>query len=245
MTTFTDLFHRHIAASVDKQATLNEMRQRWADYSFDTQRGKLILSKNPTAPDMMFDIQVLGAELSDDLWQWVWANPANIPARIIETSMQMRDFGQQEKIPEFASAQVQLQRSGFLSGATLAAVTCCMHNAMAYFPVPVNNANLFVLLTTQLPQKYHENPITRMANIFPQLASGPWAVPDFKRAFEGYAAYYSLEFMREGDHVVASHPQYGVITATFNDYNRLVNIEAKPVENKPSTGLASKFLKKG
>lgn len=245
MTTFTDLFHRHIAASVDKQATLNEMRQRWTDYSFDTQRGKLIMSKNASAPDMMFDIQVLGSESADEVWQWAWANPGNIPARLVETAMHMRDFGQQENIPEFANPQLQIQRTGFLTGATLAGVTCCMHNSLAYFPVPYNNANLFLLLTTQVPQKFQENPITRMAHIFPQLTSGPWAVPDFKRAFEGYAAYYSLEFMREGDHVIASHPQYGVITATFNDYNRLINIDAKAVENKPSTGLASKFLKKG
>jgi hypothetical protein len=245
MATFSDLFHRHIAASLDKQLAFNDLKQRWQDFSCDMQRGKLILSKNANATDLAFDIQILGSEGSDDTWQWIWHSPGAFPARLQEVAQAMRTLGQQDSIPEFTEPIVQIQRNSFLTGSAIAAVACCMHNAFAYVPLPYQNGNAFVLVQTQMNLSKYDNPITRMATVFPQLTTGNWAIPDFRRAFEGYCAYYSLEFLREDNNVVAHHPQYGSITAHFNDYNRLLNIEAKAVENKPSTGLASKFLKKG
>jgi hypothetical protein len=244
MATFADLFHRHIAGSVDKQMQLSELRQKWPEFSYDLQRGKFAFTKAQNAPDWVFDVQVVGWQGADNMWTWVWSNQS-VPSPMQQVALEALKFGQQEGIAEFLQSQFPVQPSGFVTGPSISGVLSCMHNAFAYIAIPQQAGSMFILLRSQANPYPVMNPMTRMAQVFQQLTGTDYMVPNLKRAFEGYCAYYSLEFMREGNAVVATHPHHGTITATFNDYNKLLSIEAKPVEQKQSTGLAGKFLKKG
>lgn len=236
MTTLLDLFHKHVAASFDKQLLFAEKNQgddpAWG---CDMQTGKLSLKfsksgggiaffKKKERVEFSYDIQVLGSEAHGvNTWLWIWANDkVSYPPRILTAASQLRELGKREGIEELTEGEFSCER---ISGENLALIASGVCDALAYFPMPYGGGCAYSLCYKENEKHEVEIPIVRLLTVFPQVISAV-SVPDHKAAFRGYLNYYRFNATESDGSIHADSP-WGELDAKFDEQNRLIDLSAK------------------
>jgi hypothetical protein len=215
---FSSLFCRHAAASFDKQlhfATLvGEL-----NWHLDLASGLLTFADKYHWP-----AQILGTEAEDSqTWLWSWANEASqIPTRLQGAALMLRMLGQHHGIPELAEPQLPLD---VVNGHTLSMIASGVCRADAYYRCPYDGGAAFVLIKDENFPRCTEPPLRRLTSVLPQAISS-LDIPNHRLALTGYLEYYGLPFQQEGTEVVVRENGEAMLTATFDELNRLTKLEA-------------------
>jgi Family of unknown function (DUF6882) len=95
--------------------------------------------------DLAFPFQVLGTESDNSLtWLWAWAEEqTEIPENLIQSSLQLRDWGVREGIREFTMPSVDLDRT---DGNSLAMVSTQITMANSYFRDSYEGGAVYLLI---------------------------------------------------------------------------------------------------
>lgn len=97
------------------------------------------------SPDRELPFQVLGTESENTLtWLWAWAEEqTELPADLLKSSLQMREWGRQEHIRECTAASVDLNTADGRIFSLIASEVC---KASCYYREAYEGGALFLLL---------------------------------------------------------------------------------------------------
>jgi len=167
--------------------------------------------------------QVLGTESeATRTWLWAWANEgSNIPAPLLQASLQLKALGEAQEILELAQPQLPL---GEVNGHFFLMIASGVCQANAYFRAPYEGGAAFLLIKDETFPKHADPPLQRIATIFPQ-AIASIEIPDHKLALMGHLEYYGLPYKDLGSEIVVMEGSERLLTATFDYDHRLTQLE--------------------
>jgi hypothetical protein len=207
----------NIASSFDKQIHFGTLIDELG-WQFNLSNGQISFGEVHR-----WSIQLLGTE-SDDTWLWAWDNKSDdIPTHLLLTSFLMQTVGEQHGIAELTQPEVPLTQ---IDGHTLALIASGICQANAYYRCPYEGGALFVLIMDENFPKCQEPPLARIALVFPQMIAN-FEIPNHRLVFSSYLEYYGLAYEQEEDTITVNEGEEQVLTATFDEHNRLTNLEAK------------------
>ncbi len=209
----------HLTAPLDKQLRLSDLIGE-CPWHFDA--ASCLLTFNT---QYRWQTQLLGTESeASGTWLWAWANTeSNIPAHLLAASLALKAYGEQHGIPELTTPQLPLHQ---IDGHTLALLASGICEANAYYRCPYEGGALYVLIMDENFPKCPDLPLQRIATVFPQ-AIASLEIPDHKLALVGYLDHYSFVHEPDGDRIVVKEKGEVVLTATFDEQNRLTNLEVR------------------
>ncbi|MBL8797842.1 MAG: hypothetical protein JNM56_28350 [Planctomycetia bacterium] len=213
------LFSRRAATSFDKQLYLMELVGE-EDWHFNLASGLLSFGQH-----LHFQAQVLGTESDHDhTWLWAWANEgSNIPFSLLQCALQLKALGEKQQIPELTTPMLQL---GDIDGHTLAMLASGVCQANAYYRCPYEGGAAFVLIQDESFPKPTEPPLARIASVFPQAISSI-DIPDHRLALIGHLDHHGLVYEEVVGQVLVKENGEPVLTAVFDEQNRLTNLEVQ------------------
>ena len=216
--TLAQAYIPHVAPSLDKQLLLSDV-VGGRGWHFDLAAGVLAFDSQ-----YRWHVHPLGTESAvDGSWLWAWANSAsNIPDRQLTASRTLKAYGERHGIPELTRPELPLDH---VDGHTLAVIGSGVCGANAYYRCPYAGGALFVLIKDEHFPKCPDPPLRRIATVFPQ-AIASLDIPDHRLALAGYLEYYGLAFEADGTQIVVKEGGRAVLTASFDELNRLKKLEA-------------------
>ncbi|MBL8799294.1 MAG: hypothetical protein JNM56_35740 [Planctomycetia bacterium] len=212
-----DLFCRHAAAAFDKQLRLNDLVGE-EDWYFNMASGLLSFGQH-----LHFHAQVLGTESEEtNSWLWAWANEgSNIPPSLLQAVLQLKALGEEQQIAELTTPMLPLSE---IDGHTLAMIASGVCQANAYYRCPYEGGAAFVLIQDDSFPKPTEPPLARIASVFPRAICSI-EIPDHRLALLGHLDHYGLAYEQEAGKVLVKENGELLLTATFDELNRLTNLE--------------------
>jgi hypothetical protein len=210
------LLYRHAASSFDKQLYLANLVGE-ADWRFDLAAGLLSFGDR-----FHWRVQLLGTEAEEThTWLWAWANDASdIPPDLVRAAAALRILGRLQNIPEITEPEVPL---GEVDGHTLALIASGLCQANAYYRAPYDGGALFLLIQDDIFPRCQEPPLARIASVFPQAIAAP-DIANHRLALAGHLAHYGIDGRDEGDRVLVREAGQPVLTATFDEVDRLTKL---------------------
>lgn len=99
--------------------------------------------------DLAFPVQVLGTESDNSLtWLWAWADEqTEIPSSLMQSSLQLRNWGATEGIPEFTTPSLDLSRA---DGHVIALISAEFCKASGYYRDSYEGGAVLLLLFDRL-----------------------------------------------------------------------------------------------
>src|SRR5262245_17159005 len=119
---------RYAASVFDRQLHLNELVGN-LDWDVDLTAGVLNFGDRSR-----WSVQLLGSESqASRTWLWAWANPSGLPGELVQASLALRQFGEENGIPELVEPQIPLEK---VNGHLLSLIACGLTDADAYYRAP-------------------------------------------------------------------------------------------------------------
>lgn len=210
---------QHVAKSFSKQLQLGAVVGNH-DWTFDVSTGTLSFGNKHH-----WHAQLLGTESNEtNTWLWAWANTGrNLPPALIQASLQMKQLGEQQNLPELT--QPQLPLTADINGHVLSMIASGVCDADAYYRGPYEGGAAFLLIKDDKFPRSKEHPLARLAHVFPQAISA-FAIPDHRLALTSYLDGCGVGHVNEGNAVIVKEGRETLLTATFDEQNRLTKLEA-------------------
>jgi hypothetical protein len=227
----TDLFCRSAAASFDKQLHISRLVGQ-EDWYFNMTSGLLSFGLH-----LHFQAQIIGTESDKDrTWLWAWANKdSNVPRELLRAADILRIHGRLQTIPAFTEPELPLGEVDSHAFAMIASGLC---RADAYYRAPYDGGVLLLLIQDDAFPRCTEPPLLRIISVFPQ-AIASLSIPNHRLALIGYLDHYGLTHEDEGSQVIVKEKQEPMLTATFDEQNRLTQLVASV---KPqAVGMSEKW----
>ncbi len=211
------LFHRHGAASLEKQIHFAEV--------IGTRPPRLELAAGCIryGDDLRFRIQLLGHESQrSKTWRWAWAlAQPGVPLDLMQGAAHLRSFGLRNQIGGLIAEEYPLAQADSDFSCMLA-MGVTRGNAYFRVPHPTHDGAAFYLIKdASFPR-----PVLRMgrlAEVFQRLAAR-WAI-NHAKAWAGYMKHHRYPVRQEGSVMVATTPA-GELRAVFDATGQLVKVEA-------------------
>lgn len=210
------LLTRHIAASFDKQLHLMEL-VAGLDWQIDVTSGVLSFGDRYN-----WRIQLLGTESEESgTWLWAWANTASgLSSDLLSSARALLILGQLREIAELTQPELSLLNVDVHSLAMIASGLC---QANGYYRAPYDGGALFVLIHDETFPTARPLPLARICSVFPQAISSV-SIPDHRLALSAYLEYYGLHGKDENGRLVVVQEEQTVLTAEFDEQNRLLEL---------------------
>ena len=216
MTTLDELFHRHAAASFDKQLYLGDLLGK-LPWQFDLSSGVLSFGDR-----FKFPTQILGTESEgDQSWLWAWANrDSGIPDPHLRSARELQRLGKQDGIGEFTQPSLALETA---NGHVLAMIASGICSTAAYYRGPYEGGAVFLLIQAGAFERNIPSPGARIAFVFSELIMK--FELDHRKAFLGYMEYYRMRVAGDDARMTAEAPNGERLTAEFDQMGRLIQIK--------------------
>ena len=166
---FKIILSKYGALALDKQENLSELiGDTVGDLNFD--KGTIIFG------DIEIPMQILGFYSQDaDRWSWAWDNQNIFDAKFIESSLKIKEIGEEFNIPEFTQPVLN---SNYDDCHTLAMVSTSILNMDAYYASSQDGLDIFVVFKSDLiaennsVKKFRDTFYTfqKNFNIYPKIA---------------------------------------------------------------------------
>ncbi|HYA87974.1 MAG TPA: hypothetical protein VEI57_13025 [Nitrospirota bacterium] len=139
MKNFTDYLEQYALFSIEKQFKLARIIGEQM-HELDLDAGVIRFSR-----DLSLPFQVLGTESFNTLtWLWAWAEEqTEIPENLIQTSLQLRDWGVHEGIREFTMPSVDIDKA---DGKAIAIVSTQIASANSWFRDSYEGGAVYLLI---------------------------------------------------------------------------------------------------
>jgi hypothetical protein len=220
-----EMLARCILTSLGKQLHLVDLIGE-CSWHFDTHAGRLSFGH-----DVHWQAQILGTEsFQNNSWLWAWANSgSNLSPALIQASLQMKQLGEQQQIPELIEPQISLTDE--INGNVLSMIANGICNADAYYRGPYDGGAAFLLIKDTAFPRSSKSPLACIAHDFPQAISAI-SISDHRLALTSYLDQCGIAYTVKGNAVIAKEGDEPVLTAMFDELNRLTKLDVKM---RPST----------
>lgn len=218
--TFDRLVHRVTPLAFEKQLWLSHVLDEVGeDWQFDMAAGTITFGGK-----LRLDVQILGTESEqNNTWLWAWANQSGaIPDELLQSARQLQVYGKKQKIPALVTTQ-EIPLSERYNGHQFAMIASIIAASAAYYRGPYEGGAVFLLLQADGYPSDNRHPVQRILFTFPVLLQ-TLAVDNHRSMFSYYLRSHQLTVSQKGDNIVGTASDGQVITATFDDKNRLVDL---------------------
>lgn len=211
---------RYALITLEKQDKLESLI---ADsmHEFDLDAGKIRFN------DFEFPVQVLGTE-SDNLltWLWAWADEqAETPSGLMQSAIQLRNWGASEGIPEFTMPSLDLNR---VDGHVIALIGTEVCHASGYFRDSYEGGAVLLLLFDKLidnqPPFDRQRLIRSMSDIFSRYAL------DHRKTLLSYLRLKGLSPVQDRNMIGCELDSGERLNAEFDATGRLVVVNGAVFE---------------
>jgi hypothetical protein len=220
--------HRRFCSAFDSQLYLAKLVEGM-NWHFDLHSGLLTFGSL-----LSWQIQLLCTESElTNTWLWAWANTeSDVPAHLLVATLLLKTYGEQHGIPELTTPQLPLDQ---VESHTLALLASGLCEANGYYRCPYEGGALYVLITDENFPKCEDPPLQRIASVFPQ-AIASLEIADHKEALCGYLDHYGIDHQHTVHQIVVQDDDgESILTATFDEQNRLTHLEAKLQPTPPAS----------
>jgi hypothetical protein len=209
----------YLLSSFNKQHRLASLVGEYK-WQFDVPTGTLSFGN-----DLHWHAQILGTESHEtNTWLLAWANTgSNLLPALIQASLQMKQLGEQQQIPELTEPQIPLTDE--VNGHVFSMIASGVCDADAYYRGPYDGGAVFLLIKDDKFPRNKEPPLARLAHVFPQAISA-FSIPDHKLALTSYLDQHGIAYQTADNAIVVKEDDAPILTATFGERNRLVKLES-------------------
>lgn len=210
------MYDRHVAAVHDKLDHLAKLTQnRRATVDFNPPKIRFDF-------DMLWNAQIVGYEAArSSCWLWGWADHTNdLSQTHLAAVAQLRDFGRRKSIPALSNT---LLAPGCVTPQVLCTLACGTAAASGYQRVEIQGGAVYVLISDDAFPPNIVDPIDRIAEIFPQVATQYQC--NNRDALIAYARHYGLEPHPESNGIAIRDLSGRGVLALFDRLGRLVNMK--------------------
>ncbi|MFV0420404.1 MAG: DUF6882 domain-containing protein [Dysgonomonas sp.] len=218
---YDTLLEKYAGIAFEKQYSLSEVIGN-NDWQIDMETGLISFGDS-----LSFPMQILGSySLESNTWLWGWANEAsNIPANLLVEANSLKQLGEEYNIefltmPEYKMEPTDVHSLGLIASGKFA--------SSAYYAGNYGSGILLVTLKGESIDTIEYNEHTRILSVFPELIS-VFAV-NHKRSFENYLSSKGY-ILKEEDNSLTAEKRGNIITAEFDDKNRLTKINGEIKNN--------------
>lgn len=218
---YDTLLEKYAGIAFEKQYSLSEIIGN-NDWQIDMESGLISFGEG-----LNFPIQILGSYAFDSgTWLWGWANEASdIPSHLLQEANELKQLGENFNIeflsmPEYKMEPTDVHSLGLIASGKFA--------SSAYYAGNYGSGILLATLKGQLIEevKYNEN--ARILSVFTELISV--FTVNHKRTFENYLLSKGY-ILQETGHSLAAEKGGNIITAEFDEKNRLAKINGEIKNN--------------
>jgi hypothetical protein len=216
----TSLIARALIGSFAKQLHISGLIGE-SSWEFDVATGTLSFGNG-----LHWQAQILGTEsYQNNTWLWAWANTgSNLPPALIQASLQIKQFGEQQQIPELTAPQIPITDE--INGHVLSMIVSGICDADAYYRGPYDGGAAFLLIKDPRFPRSTKSPLACIAHDFPQAISA-FSLSDHRLALTSYLDQCSLSYVVKENAVVVSDGDVALLTAMFDQANRLTKLDVK------------------
>jgi hypothetical protein len=216
MTRFLQLFSALAGGAMARQIALAEFLGE-RDWSVDLEAGIATFGG-----DLTYPIQLLGSESTvNDTWLWAWANPSALPPPLLEAAQQLREYGQQQKLPELTNNTFGLDVA---DGHRLSMLATGLARKSCYYRGPYENGALFFLVLGLPVEVFAPVTVERACTVINQVIS-VFEV-DHRRMAETFLQEQGFALSTTADVMHAVRDDSGCLDLLFDASDRITEIEA-------------------
>jgi hypothetical protein len=225
-----DLYHRHVGPVFDRQRRLADFLDENGEgggWGYDVASTALAFGKA-----ISFEAHLLGSFAEGNrTWLWAWANRhLNLPAanralaeavRRLASGPELQVFaadgpvGCDDLLPEELADEAAHAFGVIVTGAL-------EHDA--YYTLPYEGGRGVAVIRDRRLRRPEPHPLLRISSVFTQAISG-YPIPDHRAAFTAYAESCGLQARAAGEEVRVLSAGAEVMTARFDEQNRLTRLE--------------------
>lgn len=217
MSNFATLFSRCVGPALARQLALADLLgDRGWNVNISEQKVQF-------GDDLEFPIQLLGTEAEEaGTWLWAWANAqSNLPPTLVQVANQLRDYGQKHGIVELTVRSFGLDVA---DGHSLSLVASGLHGKSCYYRGPYDGGALFFLVLDPPAEILAPVPTERALTVLSEVIS-IFSVDHVAMA-ESFLKSQGFTQEKSPGRLTATRGD-DVITLTFDDQQRLANMEAQ------------------
>jgi len=218
MSKLTTYLEQYALLALEKQEKLAALVNDHTS-ELDLDSGKIIFANRLELP-----FQVLGSESNNTLtWLWAWSEEqTEIPEHFLISSLQLRDWGEQEGIEEFTIPSVDLSRA---DGHVLSLISSQISSASCYYRSPYEGGAVFVLISSELVDRQPPFGLDGLSRQFTDLISRYEF--NHRNALVSYVRANNLSFTEKGPFVSAQLVTGEKLIVEFDGQGRLKTIDGE------------------
>jgi hypothetical protein len=225
-----DLYHRHVAAVFDRQMRLTDFLEANGGgdgWGYDVPSASLTFGEA-----VRFEAQLLGSFAEGNAtWLWAWANRhLDLPPANATLANAVRGLEKVHGLPLFSSdepircGEVLPEELIDTAAHVLGVVVAGELGYDAYYTLPYEGGRGVAVIRDARLRASEPYPLVRISSVFPQ-AIGGYPVLDHRAAFVAYVESYGFQAEEAGQEVCVRAAGAKVMTARFDELNRLVVLE--------------------
>lgn len=216
MTRFLELFSSLAGAAMARQMAFADFlgERSWA---VDLTAGTVTFGE-----DLTYPIQLIGTEsYVNDTWLWAWSNPSALPPPLLETALQLREYGQQQQIPELTNSTYALDVA---DGHRLTMVASGLVRKTVYYRGPYENGALYFLILGLPADVFAPVPVERACTVISQVIDA--FELDHRRLVETFLHEQGFALSTVGDGLHAVRDDSSSLDLVFDTAGRITEINA-------------------
>lgn len=217
MSKFRELLSQCVGKAYSKQLVFNELLGE-RDWKLDLDQGIVTFGQ-----DMQYPVQLLGTEdEAAGTWLWSWANrESNLPANLLITCNEMRQWGEQNQVAELTRASIPLTQ---VKGYELAVIAAGVNKSSCFYRGPYPGGAIFFLVN-QVPQDVLK-PATSEQVAFTITESVTKFRVGHSLTIQAYLSSEGYTFDFQADMMSATKGEH-VLTFKFDSLGRLLELGSK------------------
>lgn len=216
MTRFVELFSTIAGAAMARQMAFADFLSD-RSWNVDLAAGTVTFGEELTYP-----IQLIGTEsYANNTWLWAWSNPSQIPPPLLETARQLREYGEQQRIPELTNSTFSLEVA---DGHRLAMLASGLVRKTVYYRGPYENGALFFLILGLPPEIFAPVPVERACTVMSQIID--IFEVDHRRLAETFLHEQGFALSTTGGGLHAVRDDSSSLDMTFDTEGRIIEINA-------------------
>lgn len=216
MSRFLELFSSLAGAAMARQMALADFLGE-RSWSVDLNVGQVSFGD-----DLVCPIQLLGTEsYVNDTWLWAWSNPSDIPPPLLETSRQLKEYGEQHQIPELTNSTFPLSQ---VDGHQLSMLASGLVRKTVYYRGPYESGALYFLILGVPADVFAPSPVERICAVIGQVIE-TFEV-DHRRMAEAFLHEQGFALTTVGSGLHAIRDDGGTLDFAFDDAGRITELNA-------------------
>lgn len=211
---FETLFEQNVATGYEKEYIFDEVIG-WMPYEVDMTKGEI------TIGHFTFEFQIIGTySMVSSTWLWGWANEqSNIQPKLLEQANVLKQIGKDRDIEFLKNRKLEVEEE-FASKMGVASAS--LFNCSTFYICTYGEGKLVITITDKRIPPIDNSNLSKIIECFNSMI---YKYPvNHRIAFTNYLQDRATDFEEVGPNEIKATKDKASLIATFDESNRLTNI---------------------